>query len=177
MIGFSLSGDYITDSEALLRKSWSRTTSSSATPPTNKPITPAPSATSLMAKSLHDYSIPSVANVPVGPVVNIGAENFELWTGLIRTVQANQFCGLPSEDANAHLQHFLELCNTIAIKDVAPDTIRLRLFPFSLAGKAKQWFYQDQEVVNTWNKCSTAFLTKFFPLGKTNVLRGRITNF
>jgi len=33
-------------------------------------------------------------------------------------VQANQLCGLPSEDANVHLQHFLELCDTIVIKDV-----------------------------------------------------------
>ena len=83
-------------------------------------------------------------------------------------VQANSFCGLPSEDANAHLQHFLELCDTIVIKDVAPDVIRLRLFPFSLAGKAKQWFYKDKEAVSTW---------KFFPMGKTNALRGRISNF
>jgi hypothetical protein len=44
-------------------------------------------------------------------------------------VQANPFCGLPSEDANAHLQHFFELCDTIVIKDVAPKNIRLRLFP------------------------------------------------
>ena len=28
-----------------------------------------------------------------------------------------------------------------------------------------------------WDKCSTAFLAKFFPLGKTNGLRGRISCF
>ena len=28
-----------------------------------------------------------------------------------------------------------------------------------------------------WNKCSTMSLTKFFPMGKTNALRGRISNF
>jgi hypothetical protein len=91
-------------------------------------------------------------------------------------VQANQFCGLPSEDANAHLQHFLELCHTIVIKDVAPASIRLHLFPFSLAGKAKQWFYQNKEVVNTWDKYFAAFLGKFFPMRKTSVLRGKISN-
>jgi len=84
---------------------------------------------------------------------------------------------LPSEDTNAHLQHFLELCDTIVIKDVAPASIKLRLFPFSLAGKAKQWFYKEKEVVNTWAKCSAAFLAKFFPMSKTNALRGRISNF
>jgi len=90
-----------------------------------------------MAKSLRDYSTSVVANVPVGPVVNMGTGNFELRTGLITMVQVNQFCDLPSEDANTHLQHFLELCETIVIKDIAPASIRLCLFPFSLAGKAK----------------------------------------
>ena len=63
-------------------------------------------------------------------------------------VQANQFCGLPSEDASAHLQHFLELCDTIVIKDIAQASIRLRLLPFSLAGKAKEWFYKEKEAIN-----------------------------
>jgi hypothetical protein len=31
--------------------------------------------------------------------------------------------------------------------------------------------------INTWEKCFTTFLKMFFPLGKTNALRGRITNF
>jgi hypothetical protein len=81
-------------------------------------------------------------------------------------VQASPFCGLPSEDANAHLQQFLELCDTIVIKDVAPEAIKLHLFPFSLVGKAKQWFYKDTEVVDTWSKCSAMFLAKFFPVAK-----------
>ena len=78
---------------------------------------------------------------------------------------------------NVHLQHFLELCDTIIIKDIALASIRLRLFPFSLMGKAKKWFYKEKEAVNTWAKCSTAFLVKFFLMGKTNALRGRISNF
>jgi hypothetical protein len=36
-----------------------------------------------------------------------------------------------------HLQHFLELCDIIVIKDVAPESIRLHLFPFSLLGRVK----------------------------------------
>jgi hypothetical protein len=31
--------------------------------------------------------------------------------------------------------------------------------------------------MKTWDKCSMAFLVKFFPMGKTNALRGRISNF
>ena len=136
MSGFDLLNNYTDNPKALLRKSRSLTASSSATPSVVEPVTLVPSATIAMAKTLHDYSTPAIANVPVGPAVNTGNGNFELRTGLITMVQANQFYSLPSEDASAHLQHFLELCDTIVSKDVAPANIRLCLFPFSLAGKA-----------------------------------------
>jgi hypothetical protein len=41
----------------------------------------------------------------------------------------------------------------------------------------KQWFYSNKEAVLTWEKCSNAFLTKFFPLGKTNALQNKISTF
>jgi hypothetical protein len=87
--------------------------------------------------------------MPTGPTANIGDKNFEIRIGLITMVWASSFCGLPNEDANAHLQTFLELCDTIVIKDVTPDAVRLCLFPFSIVGKAKLWFYKDKEAVNT----------------------------
>jgi hypothetical protein len=176
MSGFDLPNNYLDNSEALLRKNRSRA-SASATPLVVEPVTSAPSTTIIMAKSFRDYSTPAISNMLIGPVVNTGTGNFELWTSLIMMVQANQFCGLPSEDASAHLQHFFELYDTIVIKDVAPASIRLRLFPFSLAGKVKQWFYQNKEAINTWDKCSAMFLTKFFPMSKTIALRGKISNF
>jgi hypothetical protein len=63
------------------------------------------------------------------------------------------------------------------IRGIATDVIRLCLFPLSLLGKAKERFYKDKEAVNMWNKCSTAFLVKFFPLSKTNALHGKISSF
>ena len=52
-------------------------------------------------------------------------------------VQASPFCGKPNEHANAHLQNFLELSDTIVIRGVATDVVKLRMFPFSLLGNAK----------------------------------------
>jgi hypothetical protein len=145
MTGFSLSNNYIPDPEALLRKNKSRAASSSITPSTHKPVTLAPSATTEMAqKSLHKFSGPAVANVPTGPVVNIDDKNFELCTRLIMMVQASPFCRLPSEDVNAHLQHFLELCGTIVIKDVALDAIRLHLFFLLPHGEGETVVLQGQ---------------------------------
>jgi hypothetical protein len=92
-------------------------------------------------------------------------------------VQQRPFHGKASEDANNYLQHFLEICNTFTIRGVTQDAVRLRLFPFSLLGKAKQWFYSSKEAVSTWEKCSNAFLTKFSSLGKINTLRNKIFGF
>jgi hypothetical protein len=84
----------------------------------------------------------------------------------VDSLQQTPFRGKASEDANDHLQHFLEICSTFTIQGVAQDAVRLLLFPFSLLGKAKQWFYANKEAVSTWENCSNAFLAKFFPLDK-----------
>ena len=128
-------------------------------------------------KTIHEFSSPSAANVATGPDVINADTHFELKPALITMVQASPFCGKANEDANEHLQHFLEICSTFTIKGVTQKAIRLRPFPFSLLGKAKQWFYLNRNVVDTWDKCSKAFLVKFFPMGKTNALRNKISSF
>ena len=102
-----------------------------------------------------------------------------LWrrTGSQYVGAGQPFCGKTNEDASTHLQQFLELYSTFIIKGVSQDAIRLHLFPFSLLGREKQWFYANKAAVDTWDKCAKAFLSKFFPTGKTNALRGWISNF
>ena len=128
-------------------------------------------------KTLREFSAPTIANIRTRPTVNVGDNGFELKAALINMVQASQFCGKAHEDASLHLQHFLKICTTFTIKGVTKDTILLHLFPFSLLGKAKQWFYANKDRNTTWDNYSTAFLAKFFPTGKTNALRGRISSF
>ena len=137
----------------------------------------APVFEDMAEKTLREFSAPTTANIRTGPAVNTGENGFELKPALITMVQASQFCGKAHEDASAHLQHFLEICSTFTIRGVSKDTILLRLFPFSLLGKAKQWFYTNKDKHNTWDLCSTAFLAKFFPTAKTNALRGKISSF
>ena len=124
--------------------------------------------------TLHEFSAPTAANIRTGPTVNVGDNGFELKLALINMVQVSQFCGKAHEDVSVHLQHFLEIFSTFTIKGVTIDAILLRLFPFSLLGKAKQWFYANKDRNTTWDNCSTVFLAKFFAMGKTNALRGRI---
>ena len=119
-------------------------------------------------KTIAEFSSPSADFVTMGPNLNLGDATFELKPALMNMVQANPFCGKPHEDANDHLQHFLEVCNTFTVKNITADAIRLHLFPFSLLGKAKQGFHTNKSEVTTWDKCANAFLKKFFPVGKTS---------
>ena len=119
----------------------------------------------------------SSANIRTRPTLKTNNIEFELKPSLINMVQATPFSGKAQEDASAHLQNFLEISSTVIIKDVTQDIILLHLFPFSLLGRAKQWFYTNKDNINTWAKCSKAFLEKFFPVGKTNALREKISNF
>jgi len=91
-------------------------------------------------KTLQEFSTPSLENIPTGPrfAVEEGAPEFELKSSLINLVQATQFSGKAHEDASAHLQNFLEIGSAIHINGVDKDVILLRLFPFSLEGKARK---------------------------------------
>jgi len=129
-------------------------------------------------KSLREFFAPSIENILTGPTLEVNGDlDFEIKPSLINMVQATLFSGKAQEDASAHLQDFLEVASTLVIKDIDQDVILLHLFPFSLVGRARQWFYTNKNNINTWDKCSKAFLAKFFPVGKTNALRGKISNF
>jgi hypothetical protein len=127
-------------------------------------------------KSLCEFLALTIDNIHTGPAVDI-EHPFELKLALINMVQASHFCGKAHEDASAHLHHFLKIYSTFTTKDVPRDAILFHLFPFSLLGLAKQWFYTNKEKNTTWALCSTNFLTKFFPMGKTSAHHGKISSF
>jgi len=85
--------------------------------------------------NIRDHFQPQYGNYVVGPPVNVN--HFEIKTGLINMVQANQFGGGTMEDPNAHLAQFTELANTVKINGVSEDVIKLKLFSFSLRDRAK----------------------------------------
>jgi hypothetical protein len=66
-------------------------------------------------RCINDFSAPSSANVRTGPEMNIEDDSFELKPALINMVQQSPICGKASEDANAHVQQFLEICSTFTI--------------------------------------------------------------
>ena len=112
MIGFHLPQNFTQNLESLFRRVRPPVVPPQRTLSASEPVISAPSASNSMAqKTLRDFSAPSANNVPIGPDVSTGGENFEIKTGLITMVRASPFCGKANEDASAHLQQFLELCS------------------------------------------------------------------
>ena len=107
-------------------------------------------------KTLREFSAPSTENIRVGPTFNFGEYEYEIKSSLIKMVQLIIFSGKKDEDAIAHLQNFLEIGNTIDILGIPQDVMLLCLFPYSLEGRAKQWFYQSKDQFKTWRECSKA---------------------
>ena len=137
MSGFFLPTNFVENPEKLVRRVQPRVVSPPISQSTSEPAFQTPSTELMAEKTLRDFSVPSAANMATGPNVDVGDVNFELKSSLINMVQACPFCGKLNEDANAHLQNFLELCKTVTIRGVMADAIRLRLFPSSLLGKEK----------------------------------------
>jgi len=81
-------------------------------------------------KSIHDFSVPSAANVATEPNVINGDANFELKPALIMMVQASPFCGKPTR--------MQMLISNISWRFVAPSELRewakgLYVFAFCLS--------------------------------------------
>ena len=127
-------------------------TSSQATPPTSLPTTPptspreappmspreAPPSPSMALpeeRTIGQLCTPDIRDLPIQQLEDIRVL-LEIKTSIIRMVQSSPFTG--KDDANLHLQAFLQLCRTFNMQGMTRDQERVRIFPFSLLGRALQ---------------------------------------
>ena len=132
------------------------------------------------ARPLRDYDVPTINGACSSIACHaVQANNFEIKLTIIQMIQTSvQFIGMPNDDPNAHIANFLEICDTFKQNGVSDNAIRLRLFPFSLRDKAKEWLNSlPAGTITTWDGLAQKFLAKYFPLAKTAKLRNDITTF
>ncbi|CAM8886859.1 unnamed protein product [Rhodiola kirilowii] len=144
-------------------------------PPPLGPLQPLPQA----RRVLKDYAAPNAYGYR-SPILAPAVDNqdFDLKISTIQMIQSNRFSGRDHEDPNSHLTTFLEVCDTFKINGVSEDAKLLRLFPFSLAGRAMDWLRSQMPgSFTTWEELAVAFLNKYFPPSKTAYYRGQIMNF
>ena len=107
----------------------------------------------------------------------IQVNKFELKSVTLQMLHNIQFHGLPSENPNAHLTSFIEVCDTVKYNGVTEEALRLRLFPLSLSDRAKHWLTsQPSDSITSWNDLVLKFLTKFFPPVKITQLCKKLTH-
>jgi hypothetical protein len=101
--------------------------------------------------------------VPPTPEANF----YEVKRALLNLVMKEQFSGASSDDAAAHLNNFVELCEMQKYKDVDDNIVKLTLFSFSLRGRAKDWLLSlPRNSIDSWDKCKDAFIGKYYPPAK-----------
>ena len=128
---------------------------------------------------LGDYG---ATNAPAGrhTIVNqpVNVPNFQLHPSTVTQLERRSFSGRVNEDANKHLQRFLTMSTTLKIDGHTEEQKKLRMFPFTLADEAEEWFYSlPAGSITTWEEMETAFLNEYFPASVFIRKRHEILNF
>ncbi|XP_020208580.1 uncharacterized protein LOC109793528 [Cajanus cajan] len=102
----------------------------------------------------------------------------EMKPAFLTLVSSQQFAGLDHEDPYLHLSNFYELCGTMGIPEGDEEAVYLRLFPFSLIGKAKVWLQSHpNQSLTSWGDVEKKFVNRFYPSSKYIKAKSEITTF
>ena len=86
------------------------------------------------------------------------ATSYEIKSALLNLVMKEQFYSA-GDAAALHLNNFVELCDMQKYKEVDGDIVKLKLFLFSLRGRAKEWLqYFPRNSIDSWDKFKDALL-------------------
>ncbi|KAK8314692.1 hypothetical protein V6Z12_D01G188300, partial [Gossypium hirsutum] len=86
-----------------------------------------------------------------------------------------KFNGLPGEDHYHHIIKILITCSTMQPDGIKEEQIKLRAFPLSLQGLAKDClYYMPPGSFTTWTGLYKAFLEKYFPASRIGSIRKEI---
>ncbi|CAN6445420.1 unnamed protein product [Victoria cruziana] len=102
------------------------------------PARPMPPREELPCSLLREFFVPTEYDHGaggMGPLV--GAHQYKIKASTINMLPS--FHELASEDPYRHLDEFLDVCAMVKINHVEDNALRLRLFPFSLKEKARDW--------------------------------------
>ncbi|XP_070057577.1 uncharacterized protein [Nicotiana tomentosiformis] len=106
----------------------------------------------------------------------VDAATFKVEHGLILMLKAEGFFrNSTDDDRTQHLRNFLGVCAMHKQSNVSDDSLRLRVFKYSLAGEARKWIQNlPPHSIHSWPELIRAFLAKWFPQSKKSELRDKI---
>jgi len=118
-------------------------------------------------RTLGDYAMQQgprhLSNIAIPPA----SKSLEMKPTFLTLISTHQFTGMDHEDLYTHLSTFYELVRTMGFEENDIEYVYLRLFPFLLAGKAKEWLKSHpNQSLSSWNDVEEKFLHRFFPLSR-----------
>jgi hypothetical protein len=93
-------------------------------------------------------------------------------------VQSLSFSGGVDENPYLHIRDFEQTCDYLRIEGMSDQTLRWKLFPFSLKEKARQWY--DKTVgkqQGDWGSLRSNFCLDFYPISQIVDLRVKVLTF
>jgi len=104
---------------------------------------------------------------------------FDIKSSVQQNLKENQFDGRDDKSPHEHLSHFHETFQFyVPPANVTESQKKLRLFPFTLTGRAKDWLLSiPSGTIQTWDELELKFLKRFFPMSKYWDKKHEITNF
>ncbi|GAU44556.1 hypothetical protein TSUD_400200 [Trifolium subterraneum] len=129
-------------------------------------------------RTLGDYGqrnnggIANLGFQPVNPVT------FDIKNTVINALKEDQYSGAESQCPNLHLSHFYDACDYTDPPGISESDKRLRLFKFSLTGRAKDWLDTiPPGTIATWQDLERKFKDRYFSIHKFLERRSEIMNF
>ena len=138
-----------------------------------------PTTSSTDSIPLNQYTYRTVVDLELPKSAKpILSDNYELRPCLIEMVKNQTFSGLEDENPHIHLNEFEQTCACLHIAGMSDETLRWKLFPFSLEGKAKTWYLQTAPSKNgDWKELCSSFCLEYFSVSKIICLRLEILSF
>jgi len=93
-------------------------------------------------------------------------------------VQEHSFSGEGDETPYIHLLEFEQTCACLHIVGMSHETLKWKLFPFSLTGTAKHWYTRTVgSVQGDWEALCSSFCLSFFPISRVVSLHREVLSF
>ncbi|KAK8578731.1 hypothetical protein V6N12_069075 [Hibiscus sabdariffa] len=131
-------------------------------------------------RAIRDHLAPMLDDLSPGIVApEIQAAHFELKLVIFNMLNSiGQFGGSPREDARQHIRAFLEVCDSFRQQGVHEDVLKLKLFPYSLRDRARDWLSGvPSGSMQSWADLCHSFLMRYNPPNMHTQLRNDIASF
>ena len=104
--------------------------------------------------------------------------SFEISPEYIEFLQKQPFSGEGEENPYTHLREFYRVYDLLRIEGMSDETLKWKLFLFSLTGKARRWYkFKVGSVHGDWKELYNSFLFKYFPISKVVELQRGVLSF